>query len=226
MVRLLELFCGTKSVGKVCDAYGIDVVSLDILPKFNPTICGNILDWDYKQYKPNDFDIIWASVPCQEYSIIKHIFGHKRDLILADSVVQRTLEIINYLKPNFWFIENPQTGLLKTRSYMKNLGFIDGDYCKYGFQYRKRTRFWTNLQGKLKMCKHNCHASKNGKHLYQITGNSRGDIGITSINDKETLYRIPFQLIESLIGQTGLINVKPKYKIKLKQIKHKIKLKL
>ena len=31
----------------------------------------------------------------------------------ANKIVLKTLEIIDYFKPKYWFIENPQTGLLK-----------------------------------------------------------------------------------------------------------------
>ena len=47
MPRLLELFCGTKSVGRAFEAAGWEVVSLDIVSKFEPTILCDIRSWDY-----------------------------------------------------------------------------------------------------------------------------------------------------------------------------------
>ena len=44
MPVLLELFCGTKSIGKVFDQHGFDIISVDMLSKFEPTICKNVLD--------------------------------------------------------------------------------------------------------------------------------------------------------------------------------------
>ena len=67
MVKLLELFCGSKSVGKVFEKYGWEVVSLDIEKKFDPSICIDFMDWDYKSI--NDIDIIWSSPDCSCYSM-------------------------------------------------------------------------------------------------------------------------------------------------------------
>ena len=47
MPRLLELFCGTKSIGRAFEAAGWEVVSLDIVSKFEPPILCDIRSWDY-----------------------------------------------------------------------------------------------------------------------------------------------------------------------------------
>ena len=57
----------------------------------------------------------------------------------------KTIEIIEYFNPRVWFIENPQTGLLKKKEFMVGKPFKDVDYCKYGMPYRKRTSLWNNL---------------------------------------------------------------------------------
>ena len=67
-MKLLELFSGTGSVGKVAKELGYDVVSLDLK---NADINADILQWNYKQFKPNESNIIWASPPCTEYSRAK-----------------------------------------------------------------------------------------------------------------------------------------------------------
>ena len=61
-MRLLELFSGTGSVGKVARQLGVEVVSLDFDRRCEPDICEDILRWDYKAaYAPGHFDIVWAS---------------------------------------------------------------------------------------------------------------------------------------------------------------------
>ena len=67
MPRLLELFCGTKSIGRAFEAAGWEVVSLDIVSKFEPTILCDIRSWDYL-FPPGHFDMVWASPVCTEYS--------------------------------------------------------------------------------------------------------------------------------------------------------------
>jgi len=69
MKRLLELFCGTKSVGKVFEPAGYEVVSLDYDTKFDATHTEDILAWDYKQYPVGHFDVIWASPDCTTWTI-------------------------------------------------------------------------------------------------------------------------------------------------------------
>ena len=49
-MKLLELFSGTKYVGKVAEQLGYDVVSLDLK---NADINCDILDWDSTVYDTN-----------------------------------------------------------------------------------------------------------------------------------------------------------------------------
>ena len=116
-MKLLELFSGTKSVGKVAEQLGYDVVSLDLK---NDDIKCNILDCDYFEYEPKTFDVIWASPPCNTFSRLKESnigkHGCTKESIQSDidniglPILRKTEEIINYFKPNIYFIESPQTG--------------------------------------------------------------------------------------------------------------------
>ena len=155
-MRLLELFSGTGSVGNVASELNYDVISLD--RDMDADIKTDIMDWDYKAYPPKFFDVIWASPPCTEYSRAKTTGIRKIDE--ANAIVQRTLEILRYLDPTFYIIENPQTGLLKEQPFMADLPYKDIDYCKYGLTYRKRTRLWTNITTwtPRPLCKKDCNS--------------------------------------------------------------------
>jgi hypothetical protein len=139
--RALDLFCGNKSVGSVLQEKGFEVISLDIDPKRKPTICVDILRWDFHIFPPEYFVIICAGVPCTEYSIAKT--KGKRDLLGADKLVQKTLEIVAYFQPGLWWIENPRTGFLTKRECIQEIPYIDVDYCQFSdWGYQKPTRIW------------------------------------------------------------------------------------
>ena len=79
-----------------------------------------------------------------------------RKLALADALARKALEIIKYLRPERWWLENPRNGLLHTRQYMQGIPFVDADYCQYSnWGYQKPTRFWGSpdlLDLSLKCC--------------------------------------------------------------------------
>ena len=208
-MRVLELFCGTGSVGKVCEKKGWEVISVDCNNKCNPTYCCDIQDFDYKQFPNNYFDIIWASPPCQYFSLCrsswigKYVKKHnciltkeQLDLDLVNEglpPLNKTLEIIDYLKPKYWFIENPQTGRMK--HYIgDDKKYIDVDYCRFGFNYKKRTRIWNNsekLENQLCYGKNKCNSMTDGRHNLCV-----GQGCSMSLKDK---YRIPENLIYYLL---------------------------
>ena len=163
-MRILELFAGTKSIGKAFERMGHEVVSVDIEPQFNPSLCVDILTWDYTEFEPHSFFFIHASPPCTEYSKAKT--KGVRNLEFADSLVNKALEIIDYFQPTWWLIENPASGLLKTRPCMQHLPApLKCSYCMYcDWGYRKNTHFWTNLCMDLKICDRACPGYENGGH--------------------------------------------------------------
>ena len=89
-MKLLELFSGTQSVGKVARELGYEVVCLD--RDLEADIQCDIMNWDYKVFLPGAFDVIWASPPCTEYIRAKTEGVRKKDE--SNLLVLRTFEII------------------------------------------------------------------------------------------------------------------------------------
>jgi hypothetical protein len=168
-MNVLELYSGTKSVGKCCDSLGWSSVSVDL--EMEADFKCDIMDFDYKQFDKDYFDIIWASPPCTYYSRLQYCWlGRKKkdgivvtmDTIEAqrkesDKLLIRTFEIIDYFNCKWWFLENPYSSL-KDRDVMKDRFYHVVDYCKYSdWGYKKRTCIWTNKKEWIPLiCKNDC----------------------------------------------------------------------
>tara|TARA_R100000541_G_scaffold4007_7_gene11306 strand:+ start:568 stop:1227 length:660 start_codon:yes stop_codon:yes gene_type:complete len=216
-MKVLEIFSGTGSVGKCCEALGWDVVSVDLL--LPATHECDIMDFDYKQYSQDDFDIVWASPPCTNYSKLQDCWlGRMRkgeiytkeiqekEMNEDDKLVLKTLEIIDYFKPHYWFIENPASSKMKDRPFMKDKPFYLVDYCMYSdWGYKKRTRIWTNKKDfDNKLCNKKCGNMVGNLHKTNL-GNADRIKRANSLNVKKyngttqkDRYRIPEDLIFSL----------------------------
>ena len=139
-MKLLELFSGTNYVGKVAEQLGYEVTSLDLT---KAEINCDTMNWNYTIYESGHFDVIWASPPCTEYSCAKTV--GVRNIDKTHDIALRIIEIIEFLNPKYYIIENLQTGKLKDQWMMIGFSYVDVDYCKYGMPYRKRTRLWNNV---------------------------------------------------------------------------------
>ena len=203
-MRLLELFSGTKSVGKVAEQLGYEVISLDLK---DADINCDILEWDHTTFESGYFDVVWASPPRTEYSRAKTTGIRKIEH--ANKIVLKTLDIIEYFNPKYYIIENPQTGLLKDQWFMYGLPYVDIDYCKYGMPYRKRTRLWNNVfQWKPKsLCNKDCGNMNGNKHKAVA---QRGPSGKKEtwqdqrLFKQSELYIIPENLIYDIFNSMSL----------------------
>ena len=195
---LLELFSGTGSVGRSFRARGWEVFSVDIDAAAKPTLVANVLDLQLDALPPR-VDCIWASPPCTHYSRARTKAKTPRDLDGSDALVQKVLDIIRHCPgAPIWFMENPESGLLKGREVVAGLPMRVVDYCKYGKPYRKRTAIWTNTDWKPRqpLCKHDCPASSGSKHTSrtQQAPSSNTDVRCS----RNELYSIPPALCDEI----------------------------
>jgi hypothetical protein len=170
-MNILELFAGSRSIGKVADRLAFDVYSSDIEQFGGIDYVIDILDFDVTKipFKP---DIIWASCPCTAFSVAA--IGKNWSKVGDDYIpknpraefglklVQKTLEIIQHFNPTYFFIENPR-GMLRKMPIMADLPRQGVTYCQYGDTRMKPTDIWTNSTKWIPrpMCKNGdpCHVA-------------------------------------------------------------------
>ena len=190
-MRVLTLFSGTHSVGKCIQQHFPQWQETTLDLNCPSTHQVDILTWDYTVYPPHHFDIVWASPDCVQFSKARYSAKTPRNLPHANAMVKRTLEIIDYLKPKVWLMENPSTGLLPKQDYMLGRPCSICSYCMYGYCFRKQTAIWSNIKPQLdqvlKVCNKQCGAFIDGRHIssveYSSAGQLRGCVPIGLIRD-------------------------------------------
>lgn len=174
-LKVLELFAGTRSIGKAFESRNHDVFSVDY-DKVHENInlyadIGELTAQDIIEQFGQP-DIIWASPDCTTYSIaaISHhrikeenTLAPKSDYAkTSDRVNKNMLQLIHDLNPKYFFIENPRGGMRKM-DFMQGLPRYTVTYCQYGDDRMKPTDIWTNHPNPdfLPMCKNgaSCHTS-------------------------------------------------------------------
>lgn len=155
-MKILELFAGTRSIGKVFESRGHEVFSVDWDKSFD----GIHLHADISKLTAAEIlekfgqpDVIWASPDCATYSVAA-ISRHRRkvdgELVavsdyakFCDATNAHLVDLIRELNPKVWFIENPRGGMRKM-SFMRDLPRYTVTYCQYGDTRMKPTDIWTN----------------------------------------------------------------------------------
>jgi hypothetical protein len=195
-MRLLELFSGTKSISKVAQTLGWDAVSLDIDSTHDPDLCMCIMKFDQTQYDPDHFDFIWASCPCEAYSIARTVAKIPRDdaMEASDKLLVKTRQIIEYFGCAYC-IENPATSGLWKRDVAKSLEAVITSYCCFGYAYRKDTKLASNFPLVLPRCpgKGKCPAMCESQHREHA---QKGGGGSTPrYHSRDELHSIPEGLV-------------------------------
>jgi len=127
-VKVLELFAGTRSIGKAFEKRGHKVFSVEWDHDFKDIdLYEDISKLTAKQVltlfgRP---DVIWASPDCTTYSVAA-ISYHRRlnkltgnlDAVtdyarFCDECDTHVIELIKELNPKYYFIENPRGGCVK-----------------------------------------------------------------------------------------------------------------
>ena len=200
MVRILELFKGTGSVGRVAKKKGYRVLSVDHLEKWKPDILVDITKWDFatdlkkRRFTP---DFIWASPPCSTFSPLVYPLKERdpqtgkafsKRAKFGTRILNKAIKIIKYYQkknPKLkWVIENPH-GMMRKMPWIRRQETASTLYCLYGDKRRKRTDFFNNFDLKLKT------ETKCNKPTASVAR-------MTKLCDK---YKIPGRLIGNIFRQ-------------------------
>lgn len=158
IIKVLELFAGTRSIGKAFEKRGHEVFSVEWNKDFeNIDLYKDISELTAEEVieKFGHPDVIWMSPDCTTFSIAA-ISHHRRKneeagnldpasdyARFCDKVDQHCLDLIRELKPTYYFIENPRGGMRKM-TWMQGIPRYTVTYCKYGDNRMKPTDIWTN----------------------------------------------------------------------------------
>lgn len=151
-MNVLELFAGSRSIGKEAELLGINVFSVDwtIFNGIDLTIDIEELTLNHVPFIP---DMVWASPDCTTYTIAA--ISHHRNKTepktayarKCDNVNKHFISLINewlLINPDMvFFIENPR-GMLRKMPFMQQFKRHTVWYCRYGDNRAKPTDIWTN----------------------------------------------------------------------------------
>jgi len=200
-MKVLELFAGSCSFSNVAKEFGYEVITTDIKQNPNNSIdyVVDIFNFDYLDLP--GIDIVWASPPCTYFSVAsigkhwnKDHTPKSKQALYGIEIVKKTIEIIDYLGPKYWIIENPR-GKLRKLNIMEDLPRTTVTYCQYGDTRMKPTDLWHNLNWKSKdMCKNgmSCHESA-------PRGSSTGTQGLKGNYERS---KVPQELCKEILERT------------------------
>lgn len=151
-MKVLELFAGSRSIGKIAESKDHKVFSVDWVPYEGVNLSKDIgtLGQSDIPFVP---DMVWASPDCATYSILA--VRHHRNGIIPKTIYAKKCDSVNchfisliksYLKINpklVFFIENPR-GMMRKMPFMQEFKRHTVWYCQYGHQCAKPTDIWTN----------------------------------------------------------------------------------
>ena len=164
----VDLFSGLRGGGSGFVKLGFRVIGVELNGKVNEEArklhdyiedhVMSVFDIDEEWCKAliakhGSVKVVWASPPCTSFSVAscgKHWNPPAPDgtrtpkseaAELGVALVKQTLRIIEWLQPDFFWIENP-VGILRKLPLLNHLQHVKITYCRYGEKRMKPTDLW------------------------------------------------------------------------------------
>ena len=197
-MKILDLYAGLGGERRrsIIEGRGHEYVTIDIDPKFGCTITKDIMTID----DLGKWDFIWASVPCETWSVasIGHHWNKDNTPKTKEAeymiwLVKYTIQLMNKSSSK-WVIENPR-GKLRKMEFMQEINRKTVTYCQYGDTRMKPTDLW--FKGFDWVSKPMC---KNGDicHDRAPRGSRQGTQGIKDLGEKSI---VPIKLWEEILDE-------------------------
>ena len=157
-LKVLELFAGTRSIGKEFEKRGHEVYSVEWDTNFDGIDLYTDIEFLTADKILEDFgspDVIWASPDCTTFSVAAISKHRVKDYVTGclnptspyaekcDRVDENMMKLIRHLNPKYFFIENPRGGMRKAY-WIQGIPRYTVTYCQYGETRMKPTDIWTN----------------------------------------------------------------------------------
>ncbi len=203
---IYDFFAGTGSATQAFEDAGHTVIKVELDEQFEAHERDVLkLNAQYLIEKYGNPDFIWASPPCQKFSVASlwkyWAKGDPYPVPKHDSVyeaidlMKHTLKLIQDIAPKWgWILENPR-GMLRKQEFMQVYPRRTITYCQYGDTRMKPTDLWGITPGwsPRPMCRPGaeCHESS-------PAGTNAGGTG--KLRNAKLRSMIPYQLGAELLG--------------------------
>jgi hypothetical protein len=209
---IFDFYAGTGSATKPFEDAGHTVIKVELDEYFEAHERDILtLSAEYLIEKYGQPDFIWASPPCQKFSVAslwKYWAGTKGNSVPkhpavyeALALVAHTIKLMQNLNPTRgWIMENPR-GMLRSQAVVKDLRRWTISYCQYGDTRMKPTDLWGTIDWTPKpMC-------RPGASCHESSPRGTNAAGTGKLRNAKLRSMIPYELGQEILDEITVNNL-------------------